>query len=193
VDDVSRAISGYYAMWNDRQNQERRAPAVDGFMEANGQNMARDLYRRARRQAIIQRLVSIVKKIPNCILALEEIESVLPVSNGHYACVCPVPVHAIVGTVGRYHDFDRNFNPTREHTRERWERISKAMLEGVALPPVELYKVGDAYFVKDGNHRVSVAKHQGISYVDAIVTELATILPVAPGNVYSLAGRPAAT
>src|SRR5688500_14152043 len=103
--------------------------------------MARDLYRRARRQATIRRLISIVKRIPNCLLALEEIESVLPVSSGHYAGTCPVPVSAIVGTVGRYHDFDPDFNPTRDNTRERWERISKAMFEGVALPPVELYKV----------------------------------------------------
>jgi hypothetical protein len=104
-----------------------------------------------------------------------------------------VPVGAIVGTVGRYRDFDRNFNPIRDATRQRWERISRAMLEGVELPPVELYKVGDAYFVKDGNHRVSVAKHQGITFLDAIVTELSTDVPVAPTNIYSLvAGKAAA-
>jgi len=165
---------------------------VNKFMEASITSTTRDLYRRARRQATIQRLISIIKHIPNCLLALEEVATILPLNSGHHAFISSVPVRAIVGTVGRYHDFDRDFNPTRENTRERWERISKALFQGVVLPPVELYKVGQVYFVKDGNHRVSVAKHQGIGYLDAIVTELVTDVPVEPDNVYALVGRPAA-
>jgi hypothetical protein len=66
------------------------------------------------------------------------------------------------------------------------------MLEGVTLPPVELYKVGDAYFVKDGNHRISVARQHGLRYIDAVVTEFATSLPLSLDIVYSLVSQPAA-
>jgi hypothetical protein len=79
----------------------------------------------------------------------------------------------IVGTVGRAHDFDRDFLPLQEHLRTRWENIMRAMLYDASLPPVQLYQVGDYYFVKDGNHRVSVAKYLGMVSIDAEVVEYA--------------------
>src|SRR3954447_19002280 len=87
-----------------------------------------------------------------------------------------VPLDAIVGTIDRAVDFDRGFRPTSARLRSRWERIAAAQRRGEALPPVSLFKVGDLYFVRDGHHRVSVAKSQGRQDIDAYVTEVTTKL-----------------
>ena len=82
-----------------------------------------------------------------------------------------VAVGSIVGSVGRCGSFDAGFLPVCSCSAERWKRLYAAFLEGKTLPPVELYKVGGAYFVADGNHRVSVARFRGAVAVDAFVTE----------------------
>jgi hypothetical protein len=79
----------------------------------------------------------------------------------------------IVGSVGRCGAFDAGFLPVCSCSAERWKRVYGAFLEGKTLPPVELYKLGGAYFVVDGNHRVSVARYRGAAAVDAVVTEFA--------------------
>jgi hypothetical protein len=165
---------------------------MNTLAEANVEVLAGDLYRRARRQAQLNRWIAALTRRPNRLLAFEDVQKRLQIVGRHHGCLCPVPVRSIVGTVGRYYDFDRNFNPLRSHTRERWQSISRAMLKGITLPPVELYKLGDAYFVKDGNHRVSVARHQGLGYVDALVTEFTTTTPVSLYNIHALTGQPSA-
>jgi hypothetical protein len=85
-----------------------------------------------------------------------------------------VPIAAIVGTVDRERDFDRRFRPTSGRVRSRWERIASAMRRGDSLPPVDLYKIGAIYFVRDGHHRVSVACALGYEDIDAYVTEVQT-------------------
>jgi hypothetical protein len=82
-----------------------------------------------------------------------------------------VDTDRIVGSVGRSKDFDRRFLPLRASTGERWKRVDVAFHRGVDLPPVSLYKLGDAYFVLAGNHRVSVARYHGLRTVEAEVTE----------------------
>jgi hypothetical protein len=91
-----------------------------------------------------------------------------------------VAVDNIVGSEGRYSDFDRRFLPRSDVLRQRWSNVDKAILQSVELPPVDLYKIGDIYFVRDGNHRVSVARRQGQSYIDAYVTELIVDVPLTP-------------
>jgi len=76
------------------------------------------------------------------------------------------------GSVGRCLNFDGAFLPACACTRDRWEGVDRALREGKWLPPVELYKLGETYFVADGNHRVSVARYRGFVAVDAVVTEL---------------------
>ena len=95
-----------------------------------------------------------------------------------YRGVRAVPVDKIIGSVGRYRDFDRVFLPTQDRTADRWRSIACAYYDEVGLPPVKLYKIGDAYFVLDGNHRVSVAREQGIEFVDAEVIEARARVPV---------------
>jgi len=85
-----------------------------------------------------------------------------------------VPLDAIVGSVDRTVDFDRGLRPTSARLRSRWERINAAQRRGEALPPVSLFKVGDLYFVRDGHHRVSVAKSLGRTDIDAYVVEVTT-------------------
>ncbi len=85
-----------------------------------------------------------------------------------------VPLDAIVGTVDRGRDFDRSFRPTTGRVRSRWEHIAAAMRRGEAMPPVDLVRIGQIYFVRDGHHRVSVARALGHDDIDAIVTDVVT-------------------
>jgi hypothetical protein len=81
-----------------------------------------------------------------------------------------IQVAQIVGSVGRYRNFDRAFLPRHAHARGRWTNVDRAHREDVQLPPIEVYQVGEIYFVRDGNHRVSVARERGQEIVDAFVT-----------------------
>lgn len=85
-----------------------------------------------------------------------------------------VPLDRIVGSVDRTRDFDRSFRPTSPRTRGRWESIATAMRRGEAMPPVALYKLGEVYFVRDGHHRISVARALGWKDIEAQVTEVHT-------------------
>jgi hypothetical protein len=87
-----------------------------------------------------------------------------------------VPVDAIVGSVDKVRDFDRRFRPTSDLSRQRWERLAEKSRLGEYLPPIDLYKLGNLYFVRDGHHRTSVARAQGAPAMEAYVTEIDTIL-----------------
>ena len=80
-----------------------------------------------------------------------------------------VPISQICGSEGRCHDFDRDFHPLQDHNKERWLGIARARQRGKALPPVELVRVGDVYFVLDGHHRISVARALGQRHIEAKV------------------------
>ncbi len=95
--------------------------------------------------------------------------------NSHYAGIKTVPIKQIRGSEGRSDDFDGQFNPTHERTAKRWISVYTAWLEGIALPAVELVQVGDSYYVRDGHHRISVARALGLRYIDAQVTVLETV------------------
>jgi nucleotide-binding universal stress UspA family protein len=91
-----------------------------------------------------------------------------------------IPVSAIVGSVGRYTDFTRTFLPKNPKDEERWARIMALVTDpaGGGLPPIEVVKVGDAYFVQDGHHRVSVARALGADRIEAYVNEIPTKVPL---------------
>jgi len=111
------------------------------------------------------------------LLSFEEVRKALGVSNKVRIGRRVVAVERIVGSVGRTRDFDRSFLPARASVGEKWKRIDRAFHRGQELPPVVLYKVGEAYFVEDGNHRVSVARYQGVEWIDAEVVELHSSIP----------------
>lgn len=144
-----------------------------------GQRAAAD-FDRARFKSSINDIVSVVSRRPNWLMAFEEVQKAIPIKGQAYKGVQIVPVASIIGSVDRYHDFDRAFLPTHTRTRSRWESVDRAALADVALPPVQLYQVGGVYFVKDGNHRVSVAREKGMEFIDAEVIELTTVVPLMP-------------
>jgi hypothetical protein len=83
-----------------------------------------------------------------------------------------IPMERIVGSVGRPNDFTGSFRPKNAVNRERWSRIFAETIGDLGLPPVEVYQVGDEYYVRDGNHRVSVARSMGFETIQAYVTEV---------------------
>lgn len=112
------------------------------------------------------------------LLSFEDVRARLRLREESYKGLQEVPLDQIVGSVGRYRDFTRQFLPRTNKMQERWSRVYAAASSMSGLPPVELYKIGDAYFVRDGNHRVSVARQLGNKLIEAHVTELPTVIDV---------------
>ncbi len=106
------------------------------------------------------------------LLSFEEAKVSLERWTQVYRGMRTVEVGKIRGSVGRYRDFDASFLPLRVSMGDRWSRIDHAYHRGDELPAVSLYKIGDAYFVRDGNHRVSVARYHGVAAIDAEVVEI---------------------
>src|ERR687886_2073992 len=134
----------------------------------------------ARRRAFLRRVGAYLRNDPesNRLLSFDEVKSALGALEQVYLGMRTVPVAKIVGSVGRHRDFDRAFLPSKPDLETRWKRIDEIMDRGEELPPVSLYKIGDVYFVRDGNHRVSVARQLGVEMVDAEVIELRSRVPL---------------
>ena len=132
----------------------------------------------ARRKASWRRIISGLTGRRNELLQFDDVRRQLRTEGQHHAGFRSVPLDAIVGSVGRNRDFDTVFLPRQTQTRARWLNIDRAHYEDQKLPPVELYGLGETYFVKDGNHRVSVARQQGQLFIDAVVIELHTPVPI---------------
>lgn len=132
---------------------------------------------RSRRRAILARLAERLRREPDdvgVVLPYEEVIAALGYESERSAGLAVVPLDAIVGTVDRGRDFDRRFRPTSGRMRSRWEQIATAVRRGDALPPVDLVRIGEIYFVRDGHHRVSVARALGLGEIDAYVTDVHT-------------------
>jgi hypothetical protein len=132
---------------------------------------------RARRRAALGAMVARLRGEPDDVrhvLPYEEVVEALGYVSEHFAGMAVVPLDAIVGTVDRGRDFDRSFRPTTGRVRSRWEHIAAAMRRGEAMPPVDLVRIGQIYFVRDGHHRVSVARALGHADIDALVNEVVT-------------------
>src|SRR5512136_2754774 len=139
---------------------------------------AADDYGRVRRRAWFRDVVARLAGRSNQLLSYEAVKRSLKLGGPIYRGVKTVPVAQIIGSVDRYRDFDDVFLPKQDSTAGRWKSIARAFYSDVDLPPVRLYKVGDAYFVVDGHHRVSVAREQGVDFIDAEVQEVISRVPV---------------
>jgi hypothetical protein len=146
--------------------------AVIGYMSIEEQ-VDKDFVR-ARHRALVARVAAFLRGKCGDMLSFDAVRRETRAVGGLRRGRREVEVSRIVGSVGRYRHFDRNFMPKKASLRERWERVDRAFVRGEELPPVSLYKIGDRYFVEDGNHRVSVARYQGAEMIDAEVTELLT-------------------
>jgi hypothetical protein len=114
------------------------------------------------------------------ILPFEEVVDALGRVAEHDRGLQTIDLDSIVGTVDRTKDFDRNFRPTSPRLRARWQRIAEAQRRGESFPPISVYRIGELHFVRDGHHRVSVARSLGRKDIDAYVTEVET--RVGPGS-----------
>jgi hypothetical protein len=131
----------------------------------------------ARRWAFIHDILHLITGEPNELVPFDAVRGLRPYGE-HYRGIQVIPVENIIGSVDRYRDFDQMYFPKTNHLAERWVNVRRLRLEGKELPPISVYQVGETYFVKDGNHRVSVAHMDGQKYIDAEVIELD--VPVAP-------------
>jgi len=144
-----------------------------------GENIILDLdFYRARFKSFWNELVGLLGGRFNRLLSFEEIRSKFKIYNERYEGIKKVEINKIIGSFNRYNDFDGAFLPRHSHIKEKWEQIDKAFYKRLPLPPVKLYKIGDAYFVFDGHNRISVAKEKGEQYVEAEVIQCKTKLPL---------------
>lgn len=134
----------------------------------------------ARLKAFFRDMLAFLRGQRNDMLSYDEVREKLRIGGPIYRGMKTVPLGQIVGSVNRYRDFDRAFLPTQVHTAERWQKINRAFYNEIGLPPILLYKVGDVYFVVDGNHRVSVAREKGQEFIEAEVRECSVRVPVHP-------------
>jgi hypothetical protein len=134
-------------------------------------------FSRARRRRALSRLTTRLRGEPsdiNVILPFEEVVQALGRRAERRLGLQSIALDSIVGTVDRGREFDRRFRPTSGRVRSRWERIAAAQRRGQPMPPIDVYRIGELHFVKDGHHRVSVARALGHSHIDAYVTEIQT-------------------
>jgi hypothetical protein len=134
---------------------------------------------RARRRSAMSRLAAALRREPsdvNVILPFDEVVEALGRRGERRVGLQTIPLDSIVGTVDRSREFDRAFRPTSSRVRPRWERIALAQRKGQSMPPIDVYRIGELHFVKDGHHRVSVARELGYEVIEAYVTEVITEL-----------------
>jgi hypothetical protein len=151
-------------------------PRSTGFPSAD----AADDFQRLRRRQVLSRLAQRLLREPDdisLVLPFDEVVAALGMVGEVYLGLQVIPVDSVVGSVDRTRDFDRRFRPTSGRSRERWEQVAAAVRRGQSMPPISVYRVGDLHFVRDGHHRVSVARALGQRLIDADVTEVRTRLP----------------
>ncbi len=137
-------------------------------------------FSRARFKSFLNRVQAVISGRPTRLLSYDQVKSALHIGGPVYRGVQTVRVDQIVGSLNRYHQFDRAFLPVEDTTGRRWQSVDRAFYEEISLPPVVLYKVGQVYFVVDGHHRVSVAREQGQEFIEADVRECATRVNITP-------------
>jgi len=132
---------------------------------------------------LLTAVLPVARRRPSLLIPFDLVKDKLRLRESHYRGMQTVEIDKIVGSLNRYHDFNRAFLPLSSNPEgmERLQRLSRALEKGEILPPVRLYKVGDVYFVEDGHHRVAAARRQGAKEIDAEVIEFDSAIPLEPG------------
>ncbi len=133
---------------------------------------------RARKQAAMRQFFARVRGRSDDLLSYDDVQDQLGAENSIGRGLQEIPIKAIVGSVGRYQDFTREFLPKRDSDEERWVGVKTAIDQMKGMPPIEVYQINDAYFVADGNHRVSIARQLDAPTITAYVTEVKTRVPL---------------
>jgi hypothetical protein len=144
------------------------------------QIQAMDDFNNAKNRAFFSRIQHFMHTDRDNLLSFHDVKEILKPKNQVYRGMQTIPISLIVGSEGRYRDFNKAFLPRRSHLRARWMRVDVARLENVDLPAIQLYEIGGVYFVRDGNHRVSVARSQGVEQIDAEVISLSSEINITP-------------
>lgn len=139
-------------------------------------------FNKARNKALFNELLHFLSPEETKMISLGDMKKLLKPNNEVYEGLKVIPVNLIVGSESRFQDFDNHFFPKSLHLKTRWENIDRAHINGDTLPPITLYELGGLYFVRDGNHRVSVAKSMGIETLDAEVVSLQSEIKLKPGD-----------
>ena len=137
-------------------------------------------FAKARNKALFNEIQHFLNPDEATLISFSDIKKLLHPNDESYMGMQTVPVKLIVGSESRYQDFDNRFFPKRMHLKARWEHIDMAHIQDINLPPITLYELGGVYFVRDGNHRVSVAKAKGVEFIDAEVVSLKSEIKLNP-------------
>lgn len=137
-------------------------------------------FKDARRKADLKLIFNRLSGNSEELLSYEDVRQKLRAIEGSSVTLKEIPLDAVVGSVGRYQDFTREFLPKQDTIQDRWVQVMEKTTGLGGLPPIKVYQVGSAYFVMDGNHRVSVAKQVGATSIEAYVTEVKTRVPLEP-------------
>lgn len=143
-------------------------------------------FSKARNKAFINELQHLLNPDETKMISFSQMKKFLKPQNETYIGMKTIPISKIVGSEGRYKDFDNQFLPKNSFMKERWEHVDEAVIKDIVLPPISVYELGGLYFVRDGNHRVSVAKSKGVEFIDADIISLQTEIRLYP--VRTLAG-----
>jgi hypothetical protein len=146
-------------------------------------NDAQDDFLRARRRRVLARLSAVLRLQSGDIdlmLSFDDVVEALGRVAERDLGIVTIPIDSIVGTVDRRKEFDRAFRPTSGRVRARFEQIADAQRRGASMPPIDVYRVGGLHFVRDGHHRVAVARAHGRDEIDAHAIEVLTRVPADP-------------
>jgi hypothetical protein len=150
--------------------------------EIETQASAVEDFHRARLRARLERFLARLKGKPTELLCYDDVHQAIQARGSRPGGLRDIPLDAIVGSTGRCKDFTRSFLPLLNADEQRWAGVQVAVTSLAGLPPIDVYKIGDVYFVQDGNHRVSVARKSGATHIQAYVTELHTKVPILPDD-----------
>jgi len=145
--------------------------------ESSKRSAALSDFREARRRAAVRAVLGRFQGTSLELLSYTEVASRLRITGQFERGVQEIPVDKIVGSVGRYDEFDSSFLPLKSRDAQRWASVRVAALDPTELPPIDVYQIDDAYFVIDGNHRVSIARHTGMEFIAAHIIEIETRVP----------------
>jgi nucleotide-binding universal stress UspA family protein len=137
-------------------------------------------FRQARRKANLQKILAFFSGRVVELLSYDEVRKKLKAVESSRRELKEIPMDSIIGSVGRYTDFTRSFLPQHDEDEDRWAKVHVAMMSDAGLPPIEVYQIGETFFVLDGHHRVSIARQMGTPSIEAYVRQVHTKVPLSP-------------
>lgn len=141
-------------------------------------------FNKAHTKAFINEIQHLLSPEEASLISLNDVKQMIKATAETYVGMKVIPIEKIVGSEGRYKDFDNRFFPKSSHLRNRWQHVDQAAIDSVILPPIKVYEISGLYFVRDGNHRVSVAKARGTEFIDAEVVSLQSEIKLkTPDNI----------